>query len=102
MITLSCWVYGDENYFCVDISREKTVHNLKQAIIAELPNCLRGIDAHSLNLWKVDIDSSNKEELRNVQWNDDDALDPAWMGNQRILQRRSSEKADSYSCQGSL
>ena len=80
MITLFCWVYDDKNAFSIDISRDKAVDKLKEAIFAKNPNRFQGIDAYSKivvygilssafweTYWKVEIESRNKEELRNIQ-----------------------------------
>jgi hypothetical protein len=49
---LFCWVFDDPRAFPIDIGPEKTVGELKKAIVAENPNRFRGIDAYLLNLWK--------------------------------------------------
>ena len=55
MLTLICWVYGDKNPFPVEISLEKTIGHLKDAIVARKPNRFHGIDADELVLWKAEI-----------------------------------------------
>jgi Crinkler effector protein N-terminal domain len=44
-MVLSCWVFGDPGAFPVEISLEKTIGELKKAIVAENPNPFRDIDA---------------------------------------------------------
>ena len=55
MLTLMCWVFGDEYPFPVEISLEKTIGHLKKAIVSEIPNRFHGIDAVQLVLWKAEI-----------------------------------------------
>ena len=52
---LYCCIYGDMNPFPVQISRQKTVRQLKEDIVAKKPDWFQGIDADSLKLWKVDM-----------------------------------------------
>ena len=73
---LYCLVHGDKSPFPIEINREKTVGQLKDAIVAKKPHRFYSIDADSLDLWKVEIESRNKEKLLNVQLHDEDALDP--------------------------
>ena len=61
---LFCWVCGDTQPFPVEISPEKTVGELKEAIVAKKPNRFRGIDADLLNLWKKGILECEKNKLQ--------------------------------------
>jgi len=54
-LTLFVHVIGLSNSFAVDIERSKTVGHLKQAILRENPNGLKGIDADRLVLYKVEL-----------------------------------------------
>ena len=74
-ILLMCWVYGDKNPFSVNISREKIVDQLKEAIIAKSPNRFRGIDAYSLDLWHVEI-PDDEGELQKLSLDESKVLRP--------------------------
>lgn len=78
MIELFCWVFGDKLPFSVDVSREKTVNGLKEAIVAEIPDRFQCTNAHSLELWKKIISSKEKKKLKSSDLNDDDVLDETW------------------------
>ena len=54
ILDLNCWILGDEpeRVFTVKIASSETVSTLKDAI-KEKKHRLRGIDADSLDLWKV-------------------------------------------------
>ena len=75
-VILCCGIYGEKSIFSVKIRRGQLVDELKEAIVAKNPHRFHGIDAYSLDLWKVEIESRNKEKLLNVQLHDEDALDP--------------------------
>jgi hypothetical protein len=56
-LTINCWIVGD-NYmaaFPVEISRNKLIAHLKEAIKVERPALLNDIDAPDLILYKVSI-----------------------------------------------
>ena len=48
--------------FCVDIERSKTVGHLKDAILREISNGLKGIDADQLVLYKFALPYTNDLE----------------------------------------
>ena len=50
MITLFCWVIGDERPFSIEIDRNETIDNLKKAIVAMDPD--RFHLAYKLTLFK--------------------------------------------------
>ena len=54
-ITLFCCVIGNKEAFPITISREKTIAELKKAILAEKPNRFSGFDADELVLGKAEI-----------------------------------------------
>ena len=56
-LTINCWVLEDdyEHVFRVEISRNKDVVDLKEAIKAENGSLLKDIDADTLILYKVSI-----------------------------------------------
>ena len=70
---ISSWVYGDKNPFSIDISREKTVDMLKEAIVAKK---FRSIDAYSLDLWLKIISTEDINKLQPSDLQDEDVLDP--------------------------
>ncbi|KAN0068526.1 hypothetical protein V8E54_013250 [Elaphomyces granulatus] len=78
MILLFCWVCGDPQPFPVEISSEKTVGELKKAIVAEKPNRFRGIDADVLNLWKKIIPTSDRKRFQPSDLKEEDELDVTW------------------------
>ena len=56
-LILNCWALGDDprRVFSVKIAKSETVDALKKAIKDETKHTLDGIDAHTLDLWKVRI-----------------------------------------------
>ena len=56
-LKINCWTLGDrcEHVFSVQISRNKNVDALKDAIKAKKHNLLKDIDASDLILYKVSI-----------------------------------------------
>ncbi len=56
-LSIYCWILGDryEHVFQVEISRNKIIATLKDAIKAEKQNTLKDIDTCSLILYKVSI-----------------------------------------------
>ena len=78
MMTLFCWVFGDPQPFSVKISPEKTVDELKEAIVAKKPNRFQGIDADVLNLWKKIITTSDIKTFQLSDLNEEDELDETW------------------------
>ncbi|THU86781.1 hypothetical protein K435DRAFT_970156 [Dendrothele bispora CBS 962.96] len=61
LITLFCYVLGKKDPFAVDISSSLmiTVDDLKNTIQQEIPNTLKGIDAHDLELFNVSLPNQN-------------------------------------------
>ena len=57
IFTLNCWILCDntDHVFPVEISREKSVGVLKDAIKDKKQHRLHEIDADSLTLWKVSL-----------------------------------------------
>ena len=77
MLTLICWVFGDQNPFSVKIKQDKLVDELKNAIVAEKPNRFQGIDADDLMLWKKFIVSKERGSLQESELKIEDLLDAA-------------------------
>ena len=77
-VILCCGIYGEKSIFSVKFRRDQLVDELKNAIVAKNPHRFHGIDAYSLDLWKVENESRNKQELREMQLNDDNVLDSTW------------------------
>jgi crinkler effector protein len=75
---LICWVCGDPHSFPIEISPEKIVGELKEAIVAKKPNRFRGIDADLLNLWKKIIPTSDSKRLQLSDLKEEDELDETW------------------------
>jgi hypothetical protein len=55
ILNLNCWIVGDDprRTFPVDIAKTKMVGHLKDAIKDKKKNTFVGLDADSLDLWKV-------------------------------------------------
>jgi hypothetical protein len=54
ILLLNCCILGEErNVFSVEISKTKPVSILKDLIKEKKKHTFRGIDADTLNLWKV-------------------------------------------------
>jgi hypothetical protein len=71
-LTLFCLVDGQSTSFPVEISSDKAVGQLKDAIKTKKPNDLRDVDADKLTLWRVDIPDEEKsftmnEDKKNVE-----------------------------------
>jgi hypothetical protein len=74
-LTLFVYVIGLGSLFPVDLERSETVSHLKDAILLEKPNALKGVDARRLVLYKValpyaddlkeSVSQALKEELKN-------------------------------------
>ena len=75
-IPVICWVYGDKKSPPVEISREKIVGQLKEAIVTKNPNQFQGIDAKSLDLWKVEIPDNGDAINQNFEFKASDILRP--------------------------
>jgi hypothetical protein len=60
--------------FCVKISRDEPISELKYAIKAKKQNGFASVDADKLKLWKVQIPDERSELLRNLTLNDGDEL----------------------------
>ncbi|KAF8321998.1 uncharacterized protein EI90DRAFT_2937713 [Cantharellus anzutake] len=75
---LNCWILGDDarQVFPVEISNTKSVGSLMEAIKAKKKLAIGHIDADALTLWKVSIsiDSSFKENVEEVELEDEEAL----------------------------
>ena len=71
--TLICWVHGDSSSFAIDINRNKTIGDLKNAILTTNPNCFNGFDADELQLCVAHIPDTNKARNEFV-FKDDDEL----------------------------
>ncbi|KAG0053354.1 hypothetical protein BGZ83_001248, partial [Gryganskiella cystojenkinii] len=54
-LALFCLVLGEDTLFCVDISENRTVDDLKDAIKLEKANAFSDVDANNLKLWSVSI-----------------------------------------------
>jgi Crinkler effector protein N-terminal domain len=74
---LFCWVFGDARPFPVKINRDKTVGELKEAIVAKDPNRFRDIVPHSLALWKKIICEGDKS-LQPSGLKEEDELYATW------------------------
>ena len=75
---LFCWIFGDAQAFPVEIGPEKTVGELKEAIVAKKPNRFHGVDADVLSLWKKIISSQDKNGLQLSDLKDEVQLDETW------------------------
>jgi hypothetical protein len=93
-ITLFCWILGvSDRPFSVTIEDNRTVDDLKKAIVKEKPNAFTNVDPDQLTLWKVcgvclsiakvnnstlqesvPIDRTLKNEVTKLQFLDEDAL----------------------------
>jgi hypothetical protein len=60
---LICWVCGDTHAFPIEISPEKIIGELKEAIVVKKPNRFHGVDADSLALWKKVISEDDRNNL---------------------------------------
>ena len=62
---LICWIYGDRDpyTFPIEISPEKVIGELKEAIVVKNPNRFHGVDADSLALWKKVIPEDDRNKL---------------------------------------
>ena len=77
MLTLFCWVYGDEAPFFVKVSPDKTVCDIQEAIIAKKPITFKNIEADKLILWKKNIVSRARSNFSESELEDNDLLDGA-------------------------
>jgi hypothetical protein len=78
--TLYCVVEGESTSFPVEISADKSIGQLKDAIKLKSANEFRDVDAKQLTLWKVSIPATDDEEiisLDNVSSGDKKKLGPA-------------------------
>ena len=64
MMTLYCWVPGDEDAFPVKTSPEITVGEFKKAILTEKPTSFKGIDPDKLVLWQPENLSDTETAMR--------------------------------------
>ena len=71
-ITLCCWVISNKDAFSIQISQEKTIEELKQAILAKRPNRFRGFDAEDLVLWKKVVESAEVKNFKVSDLDNDD------------------------------
>ena len=62
----------------MEISREKIVGQLKDAIIAKYPHRFHGIDAYLLDLWKVEIPDDDDAMKQNFDFKASDIMRPSW------------------------
>ena len=63
-VTLFCFILGDTSSFPVMIGRDKTVGDLKDAIVTKNPNGFGGIDARSLQLYKKIVLNSRRNTIQ--------------------------------------
>ena len=57
-LKLGCWILKKSTrYFSVEINVSEEVEDLKKAIKTKTENALRGIDAYTLDLWRVSASS---------------------------------------------
>jgi hypothetical protein len=55
---LGCWILNkSDRYFSVEIGMSKDVEDLKKRIKKEMEHALAGIDAVTLDIWKVSVSS---------------------------------------------
>jgi hypothetical protein len=82
ILELNCFVHDDDprphHVFPVKIARTESVGTLKEAIKDKKQVALEHVDADALQLWKVSIPVNGgfKENVRNVELRDEDALSP--------------------------
>ena len=79
IITLMCLIYGErsQDSFAVRIDREETVSELKDLIVNKNPNYFKGIDPRQLCLWKVAIENSDQDALKQLHLYDLNMLHPS-------------------------
>jgi Crinkler effector protein N-terminal domain len=74
-LSINCWILGDhyEHVFTVEISRNKNVNRLKDAIKVENHPSLNDIDADTLILYKVSIEHTPQlaEHVAALELNED-------------------------------
>jgi hypothetical protein len=77
---LNCCVLGEgvQNVFLVEVPRSKTVSALKEVIKEKNQQAFKGVDARSLDLWKVfiPVDQGLEEKLNDIELNDNESLSP--------------------------
>ncbi|KAG1894527.1 uncharacterized protein F5891DRAFT_893524, partial [Suillus fuscotomentosus] len=77
---LNCIVFGrnSRHIFPVDIERTQTVGHLRKAIKEEKKHAFSGVDADSLQLWKVDlpVDDTIEHNLNNLTLDQTKSLSP--------------------------
>ncbi|KAF8917506.1 hypothetical protein BGZ58_005109, partial [Dissophora ornata] len=63
-LTLFCLVSGEpaSSAFPVEVSSDKTIGQLKDAIVAKKPNAFEHIDANDLALWRVTVPVDDDDE----------------------------------------
>ena len=64
MLTIFCWILGDDSAFLVKVHRDQSVYEVKEAIISENPHSFQKIDARNLVLWRMDLTSQEKTNFQ--------------------------------------
>src|SRR3954469_10244079 len=66
---LVCLIFGDpiENTFTIEISKNKQINDLKNAIKEKTEHRFEKIDANELELWKVNISTSDKSKFEQLK-----------------------------------
>jgi hypothetical protein len=76
--TLQCWVYGDavESIFPVEISKKKTVADLREAIKNKKPVDFRDVDPDALRLYSIPLLNKRLGELNQLSLKDKEIILP--------------------------
>jgi Crinkler effector protein N-terminal domain len=65
--TILCIITGETTPFSVTIDETQSVGELKDAIKKETEPELNAFDAHTLTLYRIDVNGSNNESTRELQ-----------------------------------
>jgi len=66
MLKLCCYIPNDQDILVVYIDKTHTVGDLKTKIKKDLPQTLAEIDAHSLALFKINVDTSQRNKRPSI------------------------------------
>ena len=75
MLTIFCWILGDDSAFLVKVHRDQSVYEVKEAIISENPHAFKEIDADELVLWRMDVKSQERKNFQESGLHDQVPLD---------------------------
>ncbi|KAJ3342000.1 hypothetical protein HDU93_003522 [Gonapodya sp. JEL0774] len=75
--TLACFLFGEKKpIFEVSVTPSASINSLQTAIKEVRPRALSDVDAADLDLWKVNVPSSEITTLREEAFKDEDVMDP--------------------------